>query len=187
MEEKKPAPTVPMTDFGFSEIIDFHLSSLSFAFMGNTTSTQQAPRNGATPPPGCPMHEQGGDSGINPLNQMPESLSQSPHDSQSRALPTQRTLSSIPRYTKASGQTPPTDKDAPGCPVASTSTTTTNPDADSSSENWVYPSPQQFHHALLRKGKGAPEEHVEMMVQIHNFLNERAWQEVRRWEDKRTG
>ncbi|KAI5123535.1 hypothetical protein M0805_006695 [Coniferiporia weirii] len=50
---------------------------------------------------------------------------------------------------------------------------------------WEYPSPQQFHNALLRKGMETPEEHVEMMVQIHNFLNERAWDEVVRWERRR--
>jgi len=37
----------------------------------------------------------------------------------------------------------------------------------------------------MRKGKDTPEESIEVMVQIHNFLNERAWDEVRRWEDIR--
>lgn len=52
---------------------------------------------------------------------------------------------------------------------------------------WEYPSPQQFHNALLRKGAGAPPEHVETMVDIHNFLNERAWDEVLRWERRQYG
>jgi cytochrome c heme-lyase len=47
---------------------------------------------------------------------------------------------------------------------------------------WEYPSPQQFYNALVRKGQGAPEEHIEMVVAIHNFLNERAWDEVMQWE-----
>ncbi|EGN92246.1 hypothetical protein SERLA73DRAFT_191359 [Serpula lacrymans var. lacrymans S7.3] len=51
---------------------------------------------------------------------------------------------------------------------------------------WEYPSPQQFYNALVRKGWETPEEHVETMVDIHNFLNEQAWQEVLKWE-KRTG
>ena len=50
--------------------------------------------------------------------------------------------------------------------------------------NWEYPSPQQFHNALERKGMETPEEHVETMVQIHNFLNEQAWQEVLKWEKR---
>jgi len=53
------------------------------------------------------------------------------------------------------------------------------------SAKWEYPSPQQFYNALVRKGWETPEEHVETMVEIHNFLNEEAWQEVLKWE-KRT-
>ncbi|KIK61696.1 hypothetical protein GYMLUDRAFT_165836 [Collybiopsis luxurians FD-317 M1] len=49
---------------------------------------------------------------------------------------------------------------------------------------WEYPSPQQFYNALVRKGWETPEEHVETMVQIHNFLNEQAWQEVLKWEKR---
>ncbi|KAI0675479.1 cytochrome c and c1 heme-lyase [Trametes maxima] len=49
---------------------------------------------------------------------------------------------------------------------------------------WEYPSPQQFYNALVRKGWETPEEHVETMVQIHNFLNEQAWLEILKWERK---
>ena len=49
---------------------------------------------------------------------------------------------------------------------------------------WEYPSPQQFYNALVRKGWETPEEHVETMVDIHNFLNERAWLEVLKWEKR---
>ncbi|KZT10024.1 cytochrome c and c1 heme-lyase [Laetiporus sulphureus 93-53] len=52
------------------------------------------------------------------------------------------------------------------------------------STRWDYPSPQQFYNALVRKGWETPEEHVETMVQIHNFLNEQAWQEILKWERK---
>lgn len=47
---------------------------------------------------------------------------------------------------------------------------------------WEYPSPQQFYNALVRKGWETPEEHVVTMVEIHNFLNEQAWEEVKKWE-----
>jgi hypothetical protein len=47
---------------------------------------------------------------------------------------------------------------------------------------WEYPSPQQFYNALVRKGWETPEEHIETMVEIHNFLNEEAWEEVKKWE-----
>jgi len=82
-------------------------------------------------------------------------LSQAPAPNQSVALPTDRTLSSIPK-------------------------------ADESAK-WEYPSPQQFYNALVRKGWETPEEHVETMVHIHNFLNERAWEEVLRWEREHNG
>ena len=52
------------------------------------------------------------------------------------------------------------------------------------SSRWDYPSPQQFYNALVRKGWETPEEHVETMVQIHNFLNEQAWLEILKWEKK---
>ncbi|OBZ66480.1 Cytochrome c heme lyase [Grifola frondosa] len=52
------------------------------------------------------------------------------------------------------------------------------------SSKWDYPSPQQFYNALVRKGWETPEEHVETMVQIHNFLNEQAWLEILKWERK---
>jgi len=51
---------------------------------------------------------------------------------------------------------------------------------------WEYPSPQQFYNALVRKGWETPEEHVETMVEIHNFLNEEAWGEVMKWEKRAT-
>lgn len=55
------------------------------------------------------------------------------------------------------------------------------------SGKWEYPSPQQFYNALVRKGWETPEEHVETMVDIHNFLNERAWLEVLKWEQRQYG
>ncbi|MCO5590576.1 hypothetical protein L7F22_044547 [Adiantum nelumboides] len=54
--------------------------------------------------------------------------------------------------------------------------------AEDDGSKWEYPSPQQFYNALVRKGWETPEEHVEMMVLCHNFLNERAWNEVLEWE-----
>lgn len=49
---------------------------------------------------------------------------------------------------------------------------------------WDYPSPQQFYNALVKKGWETPEEHIEVMVEIHNFLNEQAWLEVMKWEKR---
>ncbi|MCJ1235144.1 holocytochrome c synthase [Varicellaria rhodocarpa] len=56
------------------------------------------------------------------------------------------------------------------------------PRGDSDS-NWEYPSPQQMYNAMLRKGGGdVPEDAVESMVEVHNFLNEGAWAEIVEWE-----
>ncbi|KAL4877268.1 cytochrome c/c1 heme lyase-domain-containing protein [Aspergillus karnatakaensis] len=49
--------------------------------------------------------------------------------------------------------------------------------------NWEYPSPQQMYNAMLRKGyTDTPQDAVEAMVAVHNFLNEGAWDEIVNWE-----
>jgi cytochrome c heme-lyase len=104
------------------------------------------------------------------LNNIPADLA----NQQISSLSTQRELSSIPRAPEAPAEPPSS------CPMH-----TAGKDKGKEAERWVYPSPQQFQNALARKGKEAPEESVAMMVQIHNFLNERAWQEILRLEDSR--
>ncbi|KAL6940002.1 hypothetical protein ACO0QE_003880 [Hanseniaspora vineae] len=95
---------------------------------------------------------------INPLNNMPSHLPDQKQAWQKLDLPTERTLSSIPK--------------GDGSP-------------------WEYPSPQQMYNAMIRKGKidpntgeEIPEDAVESMVFVHNFLNEGCWQEVLDWEEK---
>lgn len=78
-------------------------------------------------------------------------------------LPIDREISSIPR--PKVGDT--TDEDHAG--------------------KWEYPSPQQFYNALVRKGQETPEDSIEMVVAIHNFLNEQAWEEVMKWEKRLPG
>ncbi|VEU22664.1 DEKNAAC103697 [Brettanomyces naardenensis] len=107
----------------------------------------------------CPvMKKQTSDGGcprdnINPLNNMPMDLSSSRAPGQTIDLPTEKTKSSIPKG------------------------------PDTTEGVWVYPSPQQMLNAMIRKGKGdVPEDAVESMVDIHNFLNEGAWSEILKWE-----
>lgn len=105
----------------------------------------------------CPVDK---DSSINPRNFMPV-YSQKPSKSQKEPLPTNRTISTIPKA----------DEDE---------TVVIN-------KNWEYPSPQQFFNAVMKKGFTNTEEaDVPAMVQIHNAVNERAWQEILEWE-KNTG
>ncbi|KAJ1853226.1 holocytochrome c synthase [Coemansia sp. RSA 1822] len=91
---------------------------------------------------------------VNPLNMMPD-LAQTMHEGQQTALSTERESSTIPRA-----------------------------DQPSDTHKWEYPSPQQFYNALARKNMPAPEEYVDVMVDIHNFLNEGAWNEVLKWESR---
>ncbi|KAI7902241.1 cytochrome c/c1 heme lyase-domain-containing protein [Cokeromyces recurvatus] len=58
------------------------------------------------------------------------------------------------------------------------------PKSTDTNSKWEYPSPQQFYNALRRKGWETPEEEIETMVDIHNFLNEEAWQQILKWESK---
>ncbi|EPZ34062.1 Cytochrome c/c1 heme-lyase domain-containing protein [Rozella allomycis CSF55] len=49
---------------------------------------------------------------------------------------------------------------------------------------WEYPSPRMFYNALRRKGYETDPADVDMMVDVHNFLNEGVWDEVMKWEKK---
>ncbi|KAI9799608.1 MAG: holocytochrome c synthase [Piccolia ochrophora] len=155
-----------------------------------------SPGRDASPPPGCPMHATTPStdpllktaappsdgscpysapnappslqpssssssstlSKLNPLNYMPTNISQSRAEGQTHDLPTDRTLSTIPK--------------GPG----------------STEGNWEYPSPQQMYNAMLRKGyTDTPQDAVESMVEVHNFLNEGAWAEIVEWERRFAG
>lgn len=130
------------------------------------------------------------DAELNPLNNMPY-LTQDRAPQQTHELSRERVVSSIPR---ASTSAAPGDSPygAPQCPIPHEARTSAAPaacpmhsetQADSQAPGfWEYPSPQQFYNALARKGMEAPEENIDMMVLIHNFLNERAWQEIIEWE-----
>jgi cytochrome c heme-lyase len=89
---------------------------------------------------------------IDPTNMMPASPNQLPVAGQDAPLPQERVQSSIPK-----GGTEST---------------------------WVYPSPQQFYNSLVRKQKSdnVSAKEVELIVAIHNNMNEHGWNEVRRWE-----
>ena len=52
-------------------------------------------------------------------------------------------------------------------------------------DTWVYPSPQMFYNALVKKGKGGgvQEADMESVVAIHNNMNEVTWRQVLQWED----
>eukprot|EP00123_Amoebidium_parasiticum_P021019 comp6015_c0_seq1/m.1861 comp6015_c0_seq1/g.1861 ORF comp6015_c0_seq1/g.1861 comp6015_c0_seq1/m.1861 type:complete len:300 (-) comp6015_c0_seq1:126-1025(-) len=47
---------------------------------------------------------------------------------------------------------------------------------------WVYPSPQMFFNAMKRKGWEPKEQDMDVVVAIHNNVNERTWEKIRAWE-----
>lgn len=55
--------------------------------------------------------------------------------------------------------------------------------ADDGGGTWLYPSPQMFFNAMMRKGHNPRPEDMEIIVAIHNMVNEQTWQHVLRWEN----
>ncbi|VEN56518.1 unnamed protein product [Callosobruchus maculatus] len=124
-------------------------------------------------PPECPMHTKTkpksyslgsecpvgeGNGDINPLNMMGPA-NQSPAPGQPFPLSTDRQTSTIPKAIVKEGESP----------------------------FWVYPSPQMFWNAMLRKGWRWRDEDITPkdmndIIKIHNANNEQAWQEVLKWE-----
>jgi cytochrome c heme-lyase len=126
-----------------------------------------ATTSGAASPAACPVKPGSGGTGgpagrgpvynvyaqvIDTTNNMPAAANQQPSPGQKAALSTQRVQSSISK-----GGTDST---------------------------WLYPSPQMFWNALVRKGKedGVQETEVDMVVAIHNEMNERTWRQLQGWE-----
>jgi len=50
------------------------------------------------------------------------------------------------------------------------------------SGNWIYPSEQMFFDAMRRKNFDPQAQDMKSIVPIHNAVNERAWKEIRVWE-----
>lgn len=49
--------------------------------------------------------------------------------------------------------------------------------------NWIYPSEKMFYDAIRRKGYSSQVEDMKTIVPIHNAVNERAWKEIKKWEE----
>ncbi|KAJ5683189.1 Cytochrome c heme lyase [Penicillium macrosclerotiorum] len=149
------------------------------------------------PPPGCPMHESQPAPSTTPESANPTSN-----------CPMSRSTDS-PFY--VAPQSPKADSSAPSAPKSSalsklnplnymfasiSQDRAPNQTVDLSVEreassiprgdmegNWEYPSAQQMYNAMLRKGyTDTPQDAVESMVAVHNFLNEGAWTEIVGWE-----
>ncbi|KAI0837423.1 cytochrome c and c1 heme-lyase [Hypoxylon sp. FL0890] len=89
------------------------------------------------------------------------------------SLATDREISTIPRSTKP-------------VPTSSTSrpaNTEQETGADEASGNWIYPSEKMFFEAMKRKGHDPRAADMRTVVPIHNAVNERAWAEIKAWEE----
>ncbi|OTA55237.1 cytochrome c and c1 heme-lyase, partial [Hypoxylon sp. EC38] len=91
------------------------------------------------------------------------------------SLATDREISTIPRSSK---------------PLAATASESSRPanteqetGADAASGNWIYPSEKMFFEAMKRKGHDPRAADMRTVVPIHNAVNERAWAEIKAWEE----
>eukprot|EP00605_Chrysophyceae_sp_TOSAG23-4_P000417 GSChrysophyteH1.ASY1.ANO1.473.1 assembled CDS len=57
------------------------------------------------------------------------------------------------------------------------------PKGGTDNDTWQYPSPQMFWNALVRKQKedGASEEDIDVVVAVHNNMNENTWKQLLRF------
>ena len=80
-----------------------------------------------------------------------------------------------PNQLKAPGQVIPLDTNRVKSSI---------PKGGTDEDTWVYPSPQMFWNALIRKQKveGASEMDMNTVVAIHNNMNESTWKQVLAWE-----
>lgn len=80
---------------------------------------------------------------------------------------------------KVSEQAPQADQKIP---LAKEREISTIPRANSDDKLWVYPSEQMFFNAMRRKNWRPEEQDMQVVVPIHNAVNEMAWQKILEWE-----
>ncbi|GAA5907221.1 hypothetical protein JCM6882_008394 [Rhodosporidiobolus microsporus] len=133
-------------------------------------------------------------------------------DPHAQRLSTEREVSSIPRWlppTSSSSSSPAAphplppsnhpDAPPPACPMHASNVDSSSapPPVDANSveaaaaspseSNWVYPSPASFYTALQRKDRNPSARDMEIVVPIHNAVNERVWEQVLEWERQAMG
>ncbi|XP_033115153.1 cytochrome c-type heme lyase-like [Anneissia japonica] len=155
--------------------------------------TQHAPIH-TSPPAGCPMHnekQQGSLQGSTPPSGCP--MDQSSQASYVSECPMSRSKTMVSQQDDdidlRNRMPPPNQRPAPDqpFPLDTNRQHSTIPKAGTDGETWVYPSQQMFWNAMLRKGWRWKEEDIlqedmARIIQIHNYNNEQAWQEVLKWE-----
>ncbi|KAK3112902.1 Cytochrome c1 heme lyase, partial [Teratosphaeriaceae sp. CCFEE 6253] len=112
-------------------------------------------------------------------------------------LSTDREISTIPRAIPSTPDRPLHHAEKAALPTSPTATPAAashgipaNSEADTghdaASGNWIYPSQEMFFAAMRRKGHdGASPDDMRTIIPIHNAVNERAWAEIKTWEQGR--
>ncbi|KAN0063984.1 Cytochrome c1 heme lyase [Thecaphora frezii] len=114
--------------------------------------------------------------GVSTPTTSPASPSPAPASDAGLHLSTHREISSIPRHFAPS----------PSSTSNGGETHSSSADEEPSSTNWVYPSPSQFYNAMLRKSHTPSAEDMDIVVPIHNAVNEEAWRRILIWESLRS-
>ena len=97
------------------------------------------------------------------------------------------TASPVPLAAATAGATPTQGRNAPArgqlVPLSTKREESSIPKGGAGG-TWLYPSPQMFFNALLRKDKAQDvhERDMNVVVAIHNNMNERTWRKVLEWE-----
>jgi cytochrome c heme-lyase len=145
----------------------------------NTTPAMPAPSPASEPPSACPVRSTDSPFYVPPKSKSPESQAPSNPAPSSDSRSTLSKLNPL-NYMFASISQERAPNQTVDLPVEREVSSIPRSDMN---ENWEYPSPQQMYNAMLRKGyTDTPQDAVEAMVAVHNFLNEGAWEEIVRWE-----
>lgn len=100
-----------------------------------------------------------------------------------RSLSTDREISTIPRATILTRSL--NSAEAAALPSTTPANSEKDTGHDEASGNWIYPSQDMFFNAMKRKGHEAEPKDMSSVVPIHNAVNERAWNEIKKWEQGR--
>ncbi|XP_043081530.1 holocytochrome c-type synthase isoform X2 [Puntigrus tetrazona] len=147
--------------------------------------------SGASPPPGCPMHQEPPKS--SPPPECPMHQAQTPpagpvHQDRAYEFVECPMRSSEGAIDPTNMMPPPNQVPAPDQPFPlSVKREESKIPRSGTGQNWVYPSEQMFWNAMLRKGwrwkddSLAPGD-MTNIIHIHNRNNDQAWQEILKWE-----
>ena len=117
------------------------------------------------------------DSGLWELPPSPSNQLQSTPSAS--GLDSQREISTIPRSLQTKGKAALNAAERAALPSNAEADT----GHDEASGNWIYPSQEMFFNAMKRKGHEAQAQDMSSVVPIHNAVNERAWSEIKKWEE----